>query len=450
MSTGRITSKRHAGTPRCAEKRFGKRRVLERILHAQGWCERPPGALVQPKGTKSAPICPSHSACFFCRLPGSPRRFLARISASLSPTRLSLDLVLKQANIDQSHQDEAGAPFISVILPVRNEEPFIASTLNDLLRQQYDPQRFELIVVDGESTDQTCQVVEEIAGRCANVRLLHNPQRWSSAARNTGIRAAEGDFIVVVDGHCEIDNERFLHNLADAFVSSGADCLGRPQPLDVSEATTVQRAIAAARSSRLGHHPESFIYAETPQFVPAKSVAVAYRRGVFQQVGYFDECFDAHEDGEFNHRCDLAGLRCYFTPQIAVRYVPRGNLRSLLRQMIRYGRGRVRFSRKHSGTWGLGALIPALFVLYVLLGGILASAVHTFAVPYVVGLGIYAAVVTAYSIAVTAQERKPYMLFWLPLVFLAIHVGAGVGILAEAIAPKKAVVSPKSARAPAA
>ena len=143
---------------------------------------------------------------------------------------MSLDLVLEQTNIDLSHQDEAGLPFISVILPVRNEQPFIEATLSDLLRQQYAPQRFELIVVDGESTDQTCKVVEEVAKRYANVRLLHNPQRWSSAARNIGIRAAEGDFIAVVDGHCEVDNERFLHNLADAFVSSGADCLGGPHP----------------------------------------------------------------------------------------------------------------------------------------------------------------------------------------------------------------------------
>ena len=358
--------------------------------------------------------------------------------------------MLERANFDRDLRDEVGMPFISVVLPVRNEEPFIESTLSDLLRQQYDPQRFELIVVDGESTDQTCRVVEEIAERHANVHLLHNPQRWSSAARNMGIRAARGDFIVVVDGHCEIDNERFLHNLADAFVSSGADCLGRPQPLDASEATTVQRAIAAARCSRLGHHPESFIYAETPQFVPAKSVAVAYRRSVFQQVGYFDESFDAHEDGEFNHRCDLAGLRCYFTPRIAVRYVPRGNLPSLFRQMTRYGRGRVRFSRKHPGTWGLGALIPALFVLYVLFGGILALAIHALAIPYAAGLGVYAAVVVAYSVAIAARERNPYMFFWLPLIVLAIHVGAGTGFLAEAIAPQKAAAPAKSPDAPAA
>ena len=105
--------------------------------------------------------------------------------------------------------------------------------------------------------------------------------------------------------------------------------------------------------------------------------------------------------------------------------------------MVRYGLGRVRFSRKPSGTWGLGALIPALFVLYVSLGGVLALAVPILANPYFSGLGVYAAVVAAFSICIVIQERMLSLLFWLPLVFLTIHTGAGVGILTEAIAPRE-------------
>jgi hypothetical protein len=66
------------------------------------------------------------------------------------------------------------------------------------------------------------------------------------------------------------------------------ECVGCPQPLDVTSATGLQRAIAAARSSPLGQHPDSFIYSTEPPFVPAGSVAVAYRREVFEIVGYFD------------------------------------------------------------------------------------------------------------------------------------------------------------------
>ena len=100
---------------------------------------------------------------------------------------------------------------------------------------------------------------------------------------------SRGDIVLLVDGHCEIDNPHYLGNLASAFRRSGADCVGRPQPLDVTGATLLQRAIAAGRSSRLGHHPDSHIYSDREGFVPPQSVAIAYKRKVFDAIGYFDE-----------------------------------------------------------------------------------------------------------------------------------------------------------------
>ena len=84
-----------------------------------------------------------------------------------------------------------------------------------------------------------------------------------------------------------------------------------------------------ARSSWLGHHPDSFIYSKEERFVPAISVAVAYRRDVFDKVGFFDENFDACEDVELNHRIDKNRLKCYFTPSITVQYCPRKSLGGL-------------------------------------------------------------------------------------------------------------------------
>ena len=95
------------------------------------------------------------------------------------------------------------APFISVIVPVRNEERFIADTLGQLFRQEYDPGRFEVLVADGGSTDQTRAVVNALRDRHPNLRLLDNPRRWSSAGRNVAVRASRGDVVLLVDGHCQ-------------------------------------------------------------------------------------------------------------------------------------------------------------------------------------------------------------------------------------------------------
>ena len=190
---------------------------------------------------------------------------------------------------------------------------------------------------------------------------------------------------------------------------------GAPLPAPRSP---LQRAVAAARSSRLGHHPDSYIYSSNEGFVPAKSVAVAYRRAVFEKVGGFDERFDACEDVEFNHRVDLAGLRCFFTPRIAAHYAPRDTLRGLFRQLFRYGRGRIRLWRKHPETLSIKTLLPGVFVLGCILGVALAWTSRWLAAAYAVAMATYFTIVIAGSLIAAAKRRDIRASVWLPLVFL--------------------------------
>ncbi|MHB1035987.1 MAG: glycosyltransferase family 2 protein [Pirellulales bacterium] len=324
---------------------------------------------------------------------------------------------------------------VSVIVPVRNEAKFINRTLAQLITQDYDSRRFEVLVVDGQSTDGTPDLVARVAAQHHNVRLLENPRRLSSAARNIAIREARGDVVVIVDGHCELGSTHYLSNLVDAFERSGADCIGRPQPQDIAGATALQRAIAAARSSRLGHHPDSFIYSSAEGFVPAKSVAVAYRRSVFDEIGPFDETFDACEDVELNHRIDHAGLRCFFTPTVTAHYAPRDTLRGLFRQLVRYGRGRVRLLRKHPETLTIKTLLPGIFVLGGILGLGLACLAPWLAATYLAAIAVYLVVVFGVSLAVAIARRDAPILPWLPLVFFTVHCAAGAGMWLEAVTP---------------
>ncbi|MBI2826659.1 MAG: glycosyltransferase [Planctomycetia bacterium] len=331
----------------------------------------------------------------------------------------------------------ARRPLVSVIVPVRNEERFIGRTLDALLAQEFPEDASEILVVDGQSTDRTVHVVRQYAADHARIRLLDNPKQWSSAARNLAIAASHGAFILVVDGHCELTDRNYLKKLVDAFTRSGADCVGRPQPLDVSGATPLQRAIAAARNSPLGHHPDSYIYSQTGGIVPAHSVAVAYRREVFDKVGVFDERFDACEDVELNHRIDRAGLRCFLSPDIALNYVPRGTLRALFRQLARYGKGRVRLARKHPDTISLSTFLPVMLVL-----ALLAAPGIGWLVPFGPAItlalaGTYAVAVLAGSGMAMAQCDSPRALAWIPLVFPTIHVGAGCGMLYELFFPRR-------------
>lgn len=321
-------------------------------------------------------------------------------------------------------------PSVTVIVPVRNEARSIEQTLRSLLAQDFPPDRFEVIVADGASTDETVPIVRRLQGEHPNLKLLFNPGRWSSAARNLAVRHMTGDVAVVVDGHCHIPDRQYLRNLVGAFAESGADCLGRPQPLDVPDPTPFQAAVAVARASRLGHNPGSDIYSDQAKFVDPQSTAVAYRRDAFHRVGLFDERFDACEDVEFNHRVHAAGLTCYFTPALKVVYHPRVTLRALFVQLGRYGSGRARLAAKHPGSLTLPAVVPPAWVVWLAAGALAGLFVPYLGWAYAASLALYAAVVLAGS-AWLGRGKPGEVTRRIPVVLAGIHLGFAWGFLRE-------------------
>lgn len=323
-------------------------------------------------------------------------------------------------------------PSISVIVPVRNEARSIEGTLRSLLTQDFPRERFEVIVADGFSTDATVAVVRRLQGEFPNLKLVYNPGRFSSAGRNVAVRHATKDAAVVVDGHCHVPDRNYLKNLSAAFEASGADSLGRPQPLDVPNPTPFQRAVSAARSSRLGHNPDSDIYSDRAKFVDPQSTAVAYTRAVFHRVGLFDEAFDACEDVEFNERVHAAGLTCYFTPAVKIVYEPRASFRGLFHQLARYGLGRAKLAFKHPHSLTLPALVPPLWVVWVVLGGLLSLVVPYLGWVWLASVGLYAAVLLAAGL-VLGRGQPRGVGRRIPLVFVAIHCGFAWGFWKEVV-----------------
>jgi GT2 family glycosyltransferase len=321
-------------------------------------------------------------------------------------------------------------PSVSVIVPVRNESRSIEHTLRLLLTQDFPAPEFEVIVADGASTDDTVPIVRRLQAEFPNLKLVFNPDRLSSAGRNTAIRHATKDVVVIVDGHCHVPDRAYLKKLSEAFATSGAACLGRPQPLDIDSPTPFQQAVSAARSSRLGHNPGSDIYSTEPKFVPPQSTAVAYSRAVFARIGLFDQLFDACEDVEFNERVHAAGLTCYFTPAVKIVYEPRASFRALFYQLGRYGGGRAKLAYKHPASLSLPALVPPLWVVWVLLGAVLALGSDYILWLWLGSLGLYASVLCA-AAAVLGRGQPLAAAVRIPAVFVAIHFGFAWGFWKE-------------------
>jgi len=323
-------------------------------------------------------------------------------------------------------------PFISIVIPVRNEEAHLGAVLDALLAQEYPSQQFEILVVDGCSTDGTADLVKryELA-EAPRVALLSNPARLSSAGRNVGVSASRGDIVCFIDGHCSIPTRGLLRETARLFEETNADCLCRPQPLTAPGNSLLQEAIAYARGTILGHGRDSTIFAmDREGYVNPTSSGAIYRRSVFEKVGAYDERFDACEDVEFNYRVFKAGLRSYSSPAVAVYYHPRASLWTLFKQLVRYGRGRFRFIRKHRSALSVSQLVPAVFLAWNILGGLAAFYSVTVREALLATLALYATLVVAFSAALAFRHGWRHF-FVAPAVYPTIHFALGAGFWAE-------------------
>lgn len=327
-------------------------------------------------------------------------------------------------------------PSISVILPVRNEARSLPALLWSLIRQDFPAADFEIIVADGRSTDETRDVVQRLAAQSpVTLKLVDNPGIRSGPGRNAGLHVAAGEFILFIDGHCHVPSRHLLRDTQVLFEQTQADCLCRPQPLIAHPDFPFGASIAAVRASALGHGRDSLIYDLTAiGFVDPASSGAAYRRSVFATLGDYDERFDACEDVEFNTRVRKNGMKAYTDPKLAVFYEPRANLASLLKQMMRYGRGRVRLMTKHRDCISAGQLAPAFLVAAIAIG-VVALMPHLRQGPWVrIALSapaiLYCALVLLSSVGLARKSGLKF-LYQAPAIYFAIHVGLGIGIWEE-------------------
>lgn len=316
-------------------------------------------------------------------------------------------------------------------MPIRNEERYIASTLDQLLAQDYPHDRYEIIVADGMSSDGTRDIVNDYCQTNNNIRLLQNPKCLSSAGRNICFKNGRGDIFLVIDGHCSIPTRTLFRSTIDCFNRSGAECLGRPQLLDPPGLSDFQIAVSLARGSKIGHGSDSLIYSNYEGYINPMSNGAIYKRRVFEIVGYVDESFDACEDVEFNYRVHKAGIKSYMSPALTVRYYPRENARALFKQMVRYGRGRRRLLSKHPETFSISGILPALIAITVLVLPFVAW-LYPPGLWQVLGplYAAYILVIAMQSIALSLRHGTKYF-SGLMTAYVTIHFGLGLGFISK-------------------
>ena len=317
---------------------------------------------------------------------------------------------------------EQGLPFVTIMLPIRNEVDHIDTCIGRLLGQDYPAARMEIIVVDGMSDDGTRERLSDLVASSGTVpiRVLDNPERVVPPALNIAIRAARGDVIVRMDGHTTPAPNYVSASVAAIQESGAANAGGLIEPTGL---TPMGAAVAVATRHPLGVGDARYRTGGKAGFVDTVPFG-AFRRDVFERVGLFDESMVRNQDSEMNVRIRRAGEGVYFDPEIRSVYTPRGDIRSLWRQYLQYGWWRVETLRRHPSSLRWRQVIPPVFVMAVLVLGALAAVWSPAVVVWLGMVGSYLATITLVSYG---QRSDSATTAQIALAFVIVHCSWGLG-----------------------
>ncbi|MEP7198294.1 MAG: glycosyltransferase family 2 protein [Chloroflexota bacterium] len=259
----------------------------------------------------------------------------------------------------------AGAwrPFVSVVIPCLNEEQFIAQVLERLL-PQYDDGRFEIVIVDGLSTDRTRAIVADCAARWTrtSIRFIDNPARHIPVALNLGIAAARGDVIVRMDAH-SLPSANYVRRCVELLCAGAGDVVGMPWDIRAGAETVTARAIALAVAHPFGIGDAQYRLAHegAPRSVDTVPFGV-FRKTLWQELGGFNEALLANEDYDFNYRVRRNGGRVLLDTAAHAAYFARPTLAELARQYFRYGRWKSQMLKLHPRSMRWRHAVAPVFV----------------------------------------------------------------------------------------
>ncbi|WP_230281125.1 glycosyltransferase family 2 protein [Croceicoccus sp. Ery15] len=257
---------------------------------------------------------------------------------------------------------ETQSALVAIVIPTLNEEAYIWATLESLANQSLGCCN-EIIVVDGGSSDATCDLVRSFARKDERVRLIHNADRLQSSGINLAVAEIDHDtrYFIRADAH-SLYPEDFVENLLGAAVTSGAQSV--VTRLKAEGQTCFQRAVGMVSNSVIGTGGAIHRVGGDSRFVDHGHHAL-FDRHYFATIGGYDESFATNEDAEFDVRLCAAGGKIWFSSDSTITYLPRATPKALATQYFAYGAGRARNLMKHRNGLRLRQLLPPLTVLSV-------------------------------------------------------------------------------------
>ncbi len=317
---------------------------------------------------------------------------------------------------------------VSVIIPTRNESKYIGATLKSVFMQDYPSQFVEVIIADGESDDDTKEVVEELIKEHPNVKLILNPERVVPYALNYAIAESSGDVIIRMDSHSSYP-KNYISRLVEELDRLKSDNVGGVCITLPANNGLIPTAIALAISHPLGIGDSTFRVG-SDKIKEVDTVPFGcFRRTLFDKIGFFDTDLVRNQDDEFNGRIVKNGGKIHLIPDIKIKYFARSTLKSLAKMFYQYGLFKPLVNKKLGAPATLRQFVPPLFVLFLISSAVLSLLPHFFTMAWLFFLFVYFLLSFVVASILAIQKGKPALVFVIPFLFPLIHISYGVGYL---------------------
>lgn len=277
------------------------------------------------------------------RVNGSALKILTRCRQGLSPDAKELadsglregavltllDRLCQTGFVEWQPPEDGYEPFVSIIVAVYNRAREIGACLDSLLSLAYPESRYEIIVVDDGSRDNTADVVSGYDVKLITLSENHG----QSAARNRGVEAAKGEIVAFIDSDCIAEPE-WLGDLVPFFQDPRTVLVGG-YVASFYRDSMLDRYEEVKSPLNMGEEMVVGIGAESDFYVPTCNMLV--RREQYLQIGGLNEDQRVGEDVDLCWRLKEQGRRLLYVPKGRVKHKHRNRFMEGFKRRFQYG-----------------------------------------------------------------------------------------------------------------
>lgn len=318
---------------------------------------------------------------------------------------------------------------ISILIPCRNEEKFIARCLDSVLAFQLpDKCITEILIIDGMSEDTTRKIIHYYIGIHSSIRIIENKKFIQSCALNIGIKEAKGEYILRLDAHSDYP-ENYLQLLYETAIRTDADNTGGLVITQACDESYNASIVQALTTHKFGVGNSGFRVGMKEGMADTVPYGF-FKKEIFEKAGFFDERLVRAQDYEFNRRIVKKGGKIWLNPSIQLNYFNKPDVISFLKkQFFKEAPYNAYMWYLAPYTFTLRHAVTAVFTAGIITGIILSIFFPFILYVFTGVMAVYIVLSVFSAVQQAIRYKKPAHIFVLPFCFFFFHFLHGAGVL---------------------